>query len=261
MMFFRITTETKRLCYLRRAAMLLFLTSLFVSAAQAQLHDGALAIKTNGNLFRSGGAVRVELIALERVYEPFSVEVSYHWRETVKERDEEGKVTQKEEERVLRRERSPAIESMSESQLLVLDDEFHFGEASFPGRYSVEVAIFRSDTKEPVTKLRTCVYFKEYGGDGGCATELRSLKRVASEQSLVLAGTFSGRARYTAVLLDGNRIITKITNAVFASAANELTINSDAIKSVVNRKFDLLIHDRDSNHSSTISGVTPVLPY
>ncbi len=241
--------------------MLLILTNLFVSAAQAQLQDGSLAIKTNGNLFRSGGAVRVELIALERVYEPFSVEVSYHWRETVKERDDEGKVIQREEERHRRRERSPAIESMGESQMIVLDDEFHFGESSVPGRYSVEVAIFRSDSKELITKLRTCVYFKEYAGDSGCATEVRSLKRVASEQSLVFAGTFSGRARYTAVLLDGNKIITKITNAVYASAANELTINSDAIKSVVNRKLDLLIHDRDSNYSTNISGVAPVLPY
>src|SRR5262245_58749713 len=120
---------------------------LLSTEARAQWQNGNLAIKTNGNVFQSGDQLKVEIIALESINEPFSAQVAYSFFEKVEEKDEQGKVQEKQVERTRRREAGPVFESLGKDQSLVLDDAFHFGDASPVGRYTIQVKILQPYTR------------------------------------------------------------------------------------------------------------------
>ena len=77
-------------------ALLFLVTSI---SAQAQWQDGNLALKTNGSVFKSGEQLKVEIVALEAIPEPFYAQVSYSYQVKVKktvETEKDGKTTTEE---------------------------------------------------------------------------------------------------------------------------------------------------------------------
>ncbi|HXG65825.1 MAG TPA: hypothetical protein VNO70_12025 [Blastocatellia bacterium] len=234
-----------------------FLTLTLAQEARSQLRDGNLAIKTNGNVFQAGDQLKVELLALEAITEPFFTQVSYKFTETVKVKDESGSESTKEEERTRSRQPGPVLESLDKFRSLVLDDTFHFGEGSLTGRYTVEVAVFRAYTRERVAMLRSCVFYQEADRQGrACPTYLRGLKRAESEVWWTFEGSFAEQGRYSAVLFNGGKVVAFIEVGVYASGPQELSISSDALSGTAGRTLDILIHDHKGNTSSTLARVT-----
>ena len=123
------------------------LTLALAQEAQSQWRNGNLALRTNGNSFQSGDQLKVEVLALETINEPFFTQVSYKFVESVRGKDKDGHETTKQEERTSTRPSGPVLESLDQFRLLTVDDTFHFGEASPPGRYTIEVGVFRGYTK------------------------------------------------------------------------------------------------------------------
>src|SRR5262245_14122391 len=118
----------------------------FSPEARAQWLDGKIAIKTNGNNFQSGDQLKVELLPLELINERFFTQVTYRYNETVKETDDDGKVTEKQVEKKISRKAGPILESLKAFQIIPLDDSFYFGDASATGRYTVEVRVMQAYT-------------------------------------------------------------------------------------------------------------------
>ncbi|HEX8853751.1 MAG TPA: hypothetical protein VF754_09705, partial [Pyrinomonadaceae bacterium] len=135
----------KRFLY---ALALLVLLALPAQEARAQWQGGNLAVKTNGNEFRSGDPLKVEIIALKDITESFYTRVSYSFYERVKVKDEDGNETEKDELRTRGREAGPVVERLRQFQSIALDDTFNFGEGSVAGRYTVEVGVFNGFTGE-----------------------------------------------------------------------------------------------------------------
>src|SRR5215510_15535373 len=153
-----------------------FATVLFVIAfpreARAQWLDGKVAVRTNGNNFQSGDQLKVELLPLDLINERFYTQVTYRFNETIEEKDEDGKVTEKQVEKKLDRQASPILESLKAFQMITLDDSFYFGDASPTGRYRVEVRIFQAYTNRTLGTLRSCVVFQSSSEADECDTFL-----------------------------------------------------------------------------------------
>lgn len=239
----------------------ILLTFSLSQEARSQWQNGNLALKTNGNLFQSGDQLKVEVLALEAITEPFSMQVSYKFMETVQEKDKDGNVSTKEVERTRTRERSPVIESLPQFNALVLDDTFNFGEGSPAGRYAVEVTVFRGESKERVATLRCCVFYKEQDQHRACATYLRSLKRVVSDVWFIFDGNFAERSRYSAVFLRGGKVSKYIMVGASPSGPHELNISSEALAGMTGQTYEILVHDHLSNTSSTLARVIIPSPY
>src|SRR5581483_9115036 len=195
----------KRKLWLGLALLALFCLAM---PAQAQWQSGNLALRTNGNLFQSGDQLRVEVLALERITESFYTQVSYAYNETVEEKDEDGNVTHKQVERTRKRDASPAMENLDKHQSFLLDDRFHFGDASPAGWYEVRVRVMQAQTDTLLTVLRTCLFYQSSSVDemskSNCELFLRSVKRVNNELFWTFDGQFKLDARYSVLLLRGN---------------------------------------------------------
>lgn len=238
------------------------LTLVLAQEAQSQWRNGNLALRTNGNSFQSGDRLKVEVLALETINEPFFTQVSYRFAETVREKDKDGHETTKQEERTSTRPTGPVLESLDQFRLLSVDDTFHFGEASPAGRYTIEVGVFRGYTKERLATLRSCVVYQngERPTDA-CPLHLRSLKRANSEEWLIFDGNFSVDGRYSATLLSGTKVIKYLEGNIGTSGSHEITIASHLLTGVAGKTYDILLHDHSSNRSSTLSRVTiPAAP-
>lgn len=238
------------------------LTLTFWQEARSQWRDGNLALRTNGNSFQSGDLLKVEALALETINEPFFTEVSYKFFEAIRERNEDGRQTTKQEERIRTRQPGPVLESLDQFRLLTLDDTFHFGEASPAGRYMIEVGVFRPHTKERLATLRSCVVYQngERSIDA-CSLHLRSLKRANSEEWLIFDGNFSADSRYSATLLSGSRVVKYLEGNIGTSGPREIIIASYLLTGAGGKTYDILLHDHSTNHSSTLSRVTiPAAP-
>ena len=248
----------------RLAAIIAAAAAVFLAAGEsrAQWQGGNLALKTNGNDFRSGDQLKVEVIALKAITEPFFTQVSYSYVEPVRVKDEDGKETIKHEVRTRRRDAGPVIEGLKQFQSVALDDTFNFGEGSITGRYTAEVAVFNGYTKERVATLRSCVFYLPQGGRGDeCAPFLRALKRAHSDQWLSFEGAFSERGRYSAALLLGGKVVRYVEYGVTTSGRHELNISSGDLAGIGGQTYDLLVHDHDANSSSTLLRVAvPRLP-
>ncbi|MDQ3685597.1 MAG: hypothetical protein M3430_08340 [Acidobacteriota bacterium] len=239
------------------SAGLLILTLALTGEARAQWQDGSLAVKTNGNNVQSGDRLRVEIFAVGDINESFYTQVSYKFSETVRVKDEDGKESDKEEERVRTRPAGPALEGLGQFKSLVLDDTFNFGEGSPAGRYVVEVGVFRAYSNERVATIRSCVFLQNSDRAGDeCPTFLRGVKQNYAEYLVNFDGAFSQRGRYTATLFAGGKLVKHIEAGVFASSAKELTITSDKLGGTPGKTFDILVHDRQQNYSSTLARVT-----
>lgn len=225
--------------------------------AQAQWQSGNLALRTNGNIFQSGDQLRVEVMALERITESFYTQVIYAYNESVEEKDEDGNVTHKQVERTRNRDTSPVLENLDKHQSLLLDDRFHFGDASPAGWYEVRVRVFQAHTDTLLTVLRTCLFYQSSGADGlsknGCDLFLRSVKRVNNEMFWTFDGQFKLDARYSVLLLRGNRALKHLTSGGYASTAREFNLSSAELEGLAGQSYDILVHDHQSGRSSTLA--------
>lgn len=223
----------------------------------SQWQSGNLAIITNGNMFQSGDQLKVGILALETINEPFSAQVSYQFEETVIEKDKDGGESLKQVPRTLTRKMSAVLESLDQFKQVVLDDTFHFGEGNPAGMYLIEIAIFRSGEKQRAATLRSCAFYQERDKWlDSCPLYLSSLKRANDERWLTFDGRFSDRARYTATLLSKNQIVTHIDVGVYPNGNRQLDISSDLLAGTTGRTFDILIHDHLNNYSTTLGRVT-----
>lgn len=246
----------KRLLFVPASALLVLLL-LAAPDARAQWQGGNLAVKTNGNDFRSGDQLKVEIIALKDIAESFYTRVSYSFYERIKVKDEDGAETEKDELRTRAREAGAVVERLRQFQTVTLDDTFNFGEGSIPGRYTVEVGVFNGFTNERVATLRTCVFYLPRGGRSDeCSPSLRALRRANSEVWLTFDGTFSERARYSATLLAGGKVVKFIDYGVVATSRQELNISSEDLAGIGGRTFDLLLHDHDTGSATTLARMT-----
>lgn len=225
--------------------------------AQAQWQSGNLALRTNGNIFQSGDQLRVEVTALERITESFYAQVSYAYNETVEEKDEDGNVTRKQVERIRKRDASPVIENLDKHQSFVLDDRFHFGDASPAGWYEVRVRVLQAHTDALLTVLRTCLFYQSSGADElskkGCDLFLRSVKRVNNEMFWTFDGQFKFDARYSVLLLRGNRVLKHLPSGGYAGNAREFNVASVELEGLAGQSYDILVHDHQSGRSSTLA--------
>ncbi|HEV2704996.1 MAG TPA: hypothetical protein VGV59_03680 [Pyrinomonadaceae bacterium] len=246
----------KRFLFVPASALLLLLL-LAAPEARAQWQGGNLAVKTNGNDFRSGDQLKVEIIALKDITESFYTSVSYSFYERVKVKDEDGKETEQDELRTRTREAGPVVERLRQFQTITLDDTFNFGEGSIAGRYMVEVGVFNGFTRERLATLRTCVFYLPRGGRRDeCSPSLRALRRANSDVWLTFDGTFSERARYSVTLLAGGKVVKFIDYGVVATSRQELNVSSEDLAGISGRTFDVLLHDHETAASSTLTRLT-----
>ena len=143
------------------------LVIVLAGEARSQWQNGNLALKTNGNSFQPGDQLKVEVLALKVIDEPFFTRVSYTFTESIKVKEEDGNEQVKDETRTRGREAGPVIDGLKQFQAVVLDDTLHFGEGSPTGRYLIEVAVFNGYTKERVATLRSCVFYLPVKRAGG----------------------------------------------------------------------------------------------
>ena len=61
---------------MKRNLMMIVFCLASVTMAQAQWRNGAITVRTNGNVFEPGDKVKVELLALEKIDEPFFAQVA-----------------------------------------------------------------------------------------------------------------------------------------------------------------------------------------
>jgi hypothetical protein len=224
--------------------------------AAAQWQNGSLAVRTNGTTFQSGDEVRVELIALEPITQSFSTQVVYGYTETVDEKDEDGNVTKKQVERTRKREFGPQIENFGKHQTLLLDDRFHFGDASPAGWYEVCVNIFEAYSGRYLTTLRTCVFHQNPGVESQskaeCGLFLRSLKRVNNEMFWTFDGWFGNDGRYSILLLQGGKVIRHMRAGGYRNGSREFNVSAPELEGTGGHTFDILVHDHQSERSSTL---------
>ena len=228
--------------------------------AAAQWQNGNLAIRTNGNTFESGDQVRVELIALEPITESFSAEVVYVFTEVVEEKGEDDKVTQKQVERTRKREGGPQIENFGKFQSLLLDDRFHFGDASPGGWYEVRVNLFQVNSRQPIATLRTCLFHQNANSqeqsNAGCELFLRTLKRVNNEAFWTFDGRFKNNARYSVLLLQGGKVVKHLVAGGYNNGPREFNLSGPELVGAAGQTYDLLVHDHQSGSSTTLAKVT-----
>ena len=232
------------------------LTLAAASKAGSQWQAGNLALRTNGNNFQSGDRLKVEVLALKSISEPFYTQVSYRFKEEVRVEDKKGNKSTKHEERVRTRKPGPALEGLEEFRSLTLDDTFNFGEASPEGAYTVEVAVFSSYTKERVAVLRSCIWYGDAKPSGKvCALYPRSLRWTYTDEWVSFDGTFSESGRYSVALLSGDKVVRYFDGGVFTRGETELSVASQELKALAGQTFDVLIHDHAQNYSSTLMRV------
>ncbi|MBI1766096.1 MAG: hypothetical protein HYR56_32225 [Acidobacteria bacterium] len=223
---------------------------------QAQWQNGNLTVRTNGNVFQSGDQLKVEILALETIQEQFYTQVAYLFDETVEEKDDDGKTTEKLVERARKRPTSPLLDRMEKYQSLVLDDTFHFGEVSPTGRYTVQVSIFQAHTKKLLALLQTCVLHQdEASKPSPCETHLRSLKRANTELFLTFDGAFA-KTDYTVLLLRNGRVVRHLLSSTYTAGPRELNLSSGQLEGTGGSTYDILIHDARRGISSTLARVT-----
>ena len=233
------------------AAILLAL--LASDEVKAQWQAGNLALRTNGNSFQSGDRLKVELLALKIINEPFYTQVSYRFVEPVRIKDKDGHETTKHEERVRTRQAGPVLESLEEFRSLVLDDTFHFGEASPEGAYTIEVAVFSNYTKERVATLRSCIWYGDTKSSSkACPLYLRSLRWTYTDEWISFDGIFSERGRYSVVLMSADKVVKYFDAGVFTKGEKELSVTSDQLMRFAGQTFDVIVHDHAQNYSSTL---------
>src|SRR5215510_4140919 len=237
-----------------------FATVLFVIAfpreARAQWLDGKVAVRTNGNNFQSGDQLKVELLPLDLINERFYTQVTYRFNETIEEKDEDGKVTEKQVEKKIDRQASPILESLKAFQMITLDDSFYFGDASPTGRYGVEVRVFQAYTNRLLATLRSCVIFQSSSEELECDTFLRALKTVHHEMFFSFDGKFNLKAYYSVVFLNRNKVVSYIEAGAYTDGARALHLSSDKLEGLAGQTLDILILDKYSGVSSTLSRVT-----
>jgi hypothetical protein len=236
-------------------ATILFLP-FFTREAKAQWLGGNVAVRTNGNNFQSGDQLKVELLPFELINERFYTQVAYRFNVTIEEKDEEGKVTKKQVEKKIERRASPTFESLNAFQLITLDDTFHFGDASPTGRYVVEVRVFQAYTSRLLATLRSCVIFQSSSEDQQCDTFLRALKTVHHEMFFTFDGRFNPSAYYSMASLGRDKVVSYIEAGAYTNGAGTLNLSSDKLNGLAGQTLDILILDKYSGVSSTLSRVT-----
>lgn len=228
--------------------------------AAAQWQNGNLALRTNGNTFQSGDQVRIELVALESITESFSAEVVYAYTEMEEEKGEDDKVTQKQVERTRKREVGPQIENFGKFQSLLLDDRFHFGDASPGGWYEVRVNLFQAYSRKYLTTLRTCLFHQNASSqaqsNAGCELFLRTLKRVNNEAFWTFDGHFQTNARYSVLLLQGGKVVQHLAVGGYSNGPREFNLSGPELVRAAGQTYDLLVHDHQSGSSTTLARVT-----
>jgi len=231
------------------------LGALALSApAWAQWQNSNLALRTTGSVLRSGDALRVELVAFETVNGPFSTQVTYRFRQPVTVKDKEGHVTTSMEQRVVARPPGPTIDILGESQSVLLDDTFHFGQDSTPGRYQVEVTILAPGRASVLSTIRSCVVYQDEGPvSDGCGFALTGIKRVNADGWITLDGTFSDGGAYRAALVRDGRVTMRFDAGVYATSPHELDLTSTGLVGLAGQTFDLIVHDYRSNQSATLA--------
>jgi hypothetical protein len=218
----------------------------FSTAAFAQWQNGDLALRTNGNLFRSGETLRVELVALGPLFGPFSVQVRYGLIEQVQVVDKDGNRSVQTRDRAVTRPPGPPIERLDPYQRLLLDDTLHFGEDSPEGCFRVDALVFLGGDPRPTTTLRSCVCVAESRDlPGSCTPYLRALREARSDDTLI-----SDRG-----------VELHIPPGVTAATPDEMQVFSAALRGAKARAVDILIHDHRSERSTTLSRASlPIAP-
>jgi len=220
--------------------------------AKAQWLDGKVAIRTNGNSFQSGDRLKVELLPLELISERFYTQVSYGFSETIEDKDEDGKVTEKQVKKMINRQASPILESLKAFQMITLDDSFYFGDAGPTGRYTVEVRIFQAYTNRALLTLRSCVFFQSSSEAQECDTFLRAVKTVHHEMFFTFEGRFNPKAYYSVTFLNKDKVIRHIGAGASTDGNRILNLSSDKLDGLAGQTLDILILDQSSGVSSTL---------
>jgi hypothetical protein len=228
----------------------------FSQEAKAQWPDGKMAVRTNGNNFQSGDRLKVELLPLELINERFYTQVSYRFNETIEDKDEDGKVKKKQVEKKIERKASPILESLKAFQMIALDDTFNFGDASPTGRYVVEVRVFQAYTNKLLGTLRSCVVFQPSPEAEECDTFLRALKNVHHSMFFSFDGRFNPRAYYSVTFLNRNEVVSYIEAGAYTDGVGNLNLSSDKLDGLSGQTLDILILDKYTGVSSTLSRVT-----
>jgi hypothetical protein len=232
----------------------IFLFALGLSQeAKAQWLDGKAALKTNGNNFQPGDRLKVDLLPFELINERFYTQVSYRFNETIEEKDEDGKVTKKQVEKKIDRKPGPIMESLKAFQMITLDDSFYFGDASPTGRHTVEVRVFQGYTNRLLGTLRSCVILQSSSETAPCDTFLRALKNVHNTMFFTFDGRFNTSAYYSVTFLNRNEVIAHIDAGAYTDGAGTLGLSSDKLEGLAGQTLDILILDKYSGVSSTLS--------
>jgi hypothetical protein len=234
----------------------------FSTAAFAQWQNGDLALRTNGNLFRSGETLRVELVALGPLFGPFSVQVRYGLIEQVQVVDKDGNRSVQTRDRAVTRPPGPPIERLDPYQRLLLDDTLHFGEDSPEGCFRVDALVFLGGDPRPTTTLRSCVCVAESRDlPGSCTPYLRALREARSDDTLIFDGRFASEGLYSLVLISDRGVELHIPPGVTAATPDEMQVFSAALRGAKARAVDILIHDHRSERSTTLSRASlPIAP-
>jgi hypothetical protein len=225
----------------------------FSQEAKAQWLDGKVAVRTNGNNFQPGDRLKVELLPFELINERFYTQVSYRFNETIDEKDKDGNVTKKQVEKKIDRKAGPVMESLKAFQMIALDDSFYFGDASPTGRYTVEVRAFQAYSNRLLGTLRSCVIFQSSSEAEGCDTFLRALKNVHNPTFFSFDGRFDAKAYYSVTFLNRNEVISHIDAGAYTDGAGTLGLSSDKLEGLAGQTLDILILDKYSGVSSTLS--------
>jgi len=250
---------------LRTAAML---ASLLVipSVAVGQWADDAAALRTPGPVVRSGNQLRVELIAFDPLYGPFTAQVTYRYQGRILVEKEKGGQHETTRLRTVTRPPTPVIDELAAGQVMVLDDTFFLGDDSSAGRYDVEVAIEGVGGYHLKT-LRTCV---EHQPDAtasgaphsgtttveGCGFAITGVQRSEGEGWLDLHGRFPDTGIYRALILDRHVVVGRVDSGISTITATSLLLASPLLTALSGRTVDVVLHDVRTNSSATLSRLT-----
>jgi len=239
---------------------------LIPSAGAAQWPDDAAALRTPGPVIRPGGQLRVELVAFDQLYGPFTAQVTYRYQGRIYIEDEDGGQREGARLRTVKRPPTPLIDQLGAGQVLVVDDTFFLGDDSSAGRYDVEVAVegvggYRLKT------LRTCVEYQavasvsgalQTGGatTDGCGFLITGVQRSEGEGWLDLHGRFPENGNYRALILDRQTVLGRIDSGISAVTATLLYLQSPLLTTLKGRTVDVVVHDLQTNSSATLSGLT-----
>jgi hypothetical protein len=217
-----------------------------------------VALRTNGSIVRPGDCLRLEALALDYVAGPLAAQVTYRYTAPLVVQDKDGAESATTRPVELRRPAGPVIDTLNRLQFHLIDDTFCFGQGVTPGPYEVEVALRSGASGPTFATLRTCVVFDDPDAPAheavrGCGFLVRGIKRVDSEELLILDADLPASGLYRGAVLRGGNVEAVLDVGVTQTGQHELTVLVPTFGRSPGGTVDLVLVEQFGQTSSTVA--------